>query len=87
MSCVEQAIELLRRREAVGTERYGPPLTAGDKRRLGEEADEEMADWLIYWMGYRAQHERAIQSLLDTIERQAGVIATLHERIGALEGK
>lgn len=74
---IDQAIELLEARRDLGTRRYTTPLRVDDGRDFGVEADEEMADWLIYWTAYRIQHARRIQDLLELVGRQAEEIRRL----------
>jgi len=77
---VDQAIDLLEARRGLGMRRYSKPLSVeGDGRDFGVEADEEMADWLIYWTGYRIQHQRRVQELLELIGKQAEEIKRLRD--------
>lgn len=80
---IDAAIEMLESRRAVGFARYGVPLQTGNGRDFGRDADEEMADWLIYWAGYRIEHGERIRSLLTTIGKQQEEIAALKARLDA----
>ena len=71
---IDAAIELLESRRAPGLKTYGTLLQAGNGRDFGRDADEELADWLIYWTGYRIEHGNRIRRLLAMIgERQAAI--------------
>ncbi len=63
------AIELLRERDALGRERYGTSLQPFNGRDFGRDADEEMADWFQYWIGYRIEQRRKIDALKAELEQ------------------
>jgi hypothetical protein len=72
---VDRAIALLEGRRAVGMERYKRVLADDDPRDMGHEADEELADWLVYWMAYRERQARRVSELEDERERLRRVVA------------
>lgn len=78
---IDVAIEMLESRRELGRQRYGTPLQTGNGRDFGRDADEEMADWMIYWAGYRIEHARRIQSLLATIGKQSEQIKALRSEL------
>lgn len=71
---VDRAIALLEERRAVGLERYKRLLSDDDPRDMGQEADEEMADWLVYWMAYRERQAQRIEALVNERERLRGQV-------------
>lgn len=87
---IDLAISLIESRREVGRQRYGTPLQIGNGRDFGRDADEEMADWIIYWAGYREEHAKRIRELLAMTGRQSeeikslrGVVAGLLRAIGS----
>lgn len=78
---IDAAIDLLESRRALGRERYKTPLQVGNGRDFGRDADEEMADWLIYWTGYRIEHAARVRALLAMIGRQAEELAALNQSL------
>ena len=80
-SVVDYAHQLLDERRAVGKERYGVELKLGNGRD-GRDADEEMADWFIYWVGYRIEHAKKIRELYAMIGKQGERIKQLESALG-----
>jgi len=85
MPVIEVAVDWLRERSAVGVERYKTLLKPGNGRDFGRDADEEMADWFLYWVGYRIEHARHIRELLALVGKQAEEIKALKCEVAAMQ--
>lgn len=82
---VDIAVEFLRARSSVGIEHYGTHLQTGNGRDFGQDADEEIADHFLYWIGYRIEHARRVQGLLATIGKLGEENKELRERLERVE--
>src|SRR5581483_5549078 len=70
---IDEAHRLLENRRKLGLERYGKLLTSADPRDFGVEADEELADWLIYWAGHRLRQRRLLSEAVKLIRISHGM--------------
>jgi hypothetical protein len=71
LALVDQAKDLLERRRAVGRKSYtdATDLSVEHAKDFGPEADEELADWFIYWLGYRHRHKLEVRKLHERVAR------------------
>lgn len=83
---INAAIDLLEQRREVGFERYKTPLQTGNGRDFGRDADEEIADFIIYWAGYRIEHAKRVREMLITIGKQAEEIKALKAELSLVKG-
>ncbi len=84
---IDAAIQMLERRREVGRQRYKTPLQVGNGRDFGRDADEEMADWMIYWAGYRIEHARKVFDLYKLIGIQQTEINALKSELAAMRSR
>lgn len=67
-NCLQAAKDLLDRRAAVGLARYGQPLTTGNGRDFERDADEEIGDFLLYYVGMRIEQRARLALLPEALE-------------------
>jgi hypothetical protein len=78
------AKDLLDSRDATGRERYGTSLQPFNGRNFGRDADEEIADFFLYFVGLRIEQAERIRELLRLIGEQGEKIKLLEKELIAV---
>jgi hypothetical protein len=82
----DKAIELLRQRRDLGLSRYGATLQPFNGRDTRRDAEEEAADWFVYFLAYLQEQEQRIAAAArrSEIKTLRGVVQLIDGQLEAM---